>query len=275
MGTDGVEQSMPEHAGPDRQDAPEMEALEIGNEGDWEAARDLLGYLEDYERWEAIQGRLKRLAGISLGGAAAVFILPVSGLAGVILSLWSIVGLGFGSLSLFLWVSMNRYTQGAFEAPDVEDGSEIDVDREVIFLVLAVLILAWFVRATRHSARARVLWSLLMGEASLRAVDAVAEERHQVDDADMQTLNRKVTRAAQLSVGLIGIDLFIRYAPTDAIIFWLATGGQSPSWEIGGPTLPAVDICGSLSSLEWIGVFAGLLVVGAVVGVVLAVTFKR
>ncbi len=106
-----------------------------------------------------------------------------------------------------------------------------------------------------------------MDEGSLSVVDDVAAESHHADDDTIRRHNRLFRRGAQVSVGVVTIDLLVRYVPLRSIIRSVTSSGQSPS--------PAFETVGSLSSADSILVLTGVLVVGSVVGLVLAVTLKR
>jgi len=111
-------------------------------EGDFEMVQGLLGRFQRAGTLPTIRTRLKRLAGIGIGVAVAALLIPFGGFSGPLLQLWAIVGLGLGGLSLPLWVSTKESPNGWFDPPDVDDGSEIDVDRELLITILDVLILA-------------------------------------------------------------------------------------------------------------------------------------
>lgn len=274
-GEGAVGQSSPEHSRHGEQGEPRAGPLVVGREGDLEMAREVLSRLDRDGYLAGARQRSKRLAVIGIGGAIAAFTLPFEGLTATILGLWAYVGFGIGGLGLVLWLAINEFRAGGFERQGFDDGSEAVVDREVLITSFGALLLAWFVRATRQSAGARVLWSVLLGEESLPVVDAVADERHDVDADAVRKYNRLLSRAVQVSVAVVSLDLFLRHAPTDAIISYLATGGQAPTPAFGAPSVPAIGILESLSTPEWVAIFIGLLVLGGVVGLGLAVTLKR
>lgn len=77
------------------------------------------------------------------------------------------------------------------------------------------------------------------------------------------------------SVAIVTVDLLARFAPMGEIIGSVTSSDQSPSPAFQIPARPVVGSVGALSAAESILVVGGLLVVGSVVGLVLAVTLKR
>ena len=84
-------------------------------DGKFELAGELLGRFQRVGTLPTIRSRLKRLAGLGIGGAVAAFVIPLGGLSGVVLQLWAIIGLGLGGLSLLLWLSTKEFLNGWFD----------------------------------------------------------------------------------------------------------------------------------------------------------------
>jgi hypothetical protein len=260
-------------SGADGGDAGEGSTIRsgFGTETQYRTARDVLTRVERDGRLEAVRQRLGRVTVAALGAALVALNLSPGGLSGLVLSLWGYVGLGLGLLGGLVWLATGRFRDGDLERPDDGGNGNGNTGVTVDLGTVGAPLLALLADGTGRSTGLRLLWSLLLGEGSLPAADAVAAGPG-VDKTDVARLRRSLTRAAWLSVGLVAVDLFVRYGPVDAVVALLAGGAvREPTL----PSMPTLAPLGGLSTVEWVLVLVAVAVGGGLVGLVLAVTRKR
>jgi hypothetical protein len=233
----------------------------FGSDGDYRRARALFAALERDGRLDGVVRRSKRLAGAGLVVALVAYDLSPGGLSGAILDVWGLVAFAVAVLGVLVWLAASAFRNGELDAPD--GGATVDLE------TVGAPVLVSLADRTHTSAGTRLLWSLLLGEATLPAASAVAAGTDTVDDAEVRRLRRSLERAAQASVVVVAVDLALRFVGVEAVA-GLFSGGEVPSL----PSPAGLADLLALSPAAWLAVFVAVLVGGGLVGLALAVAFK-
>lgn len=239
---------------------------EFGTASGYERARELFAALERDGHLDSVVRRAKRAAGGGLVVALFAYGVSPGGLTGAVLDVWALVAVGFAGLGLLVWLAASAFAEGELAAPDATDAG-VTLDLETVGAPLLVAM----ADRTNTSAGVRLLWSLLLGEATLPAAAAAADETDTVASGDVARLRRTLRWAAVASVVAVAGDLLLRVVGLEPVLALLAGGGSDL------PPLPGLAGLGELLALSpgaWLAVFAAVLVVGSVVGLAFAVSMK-
>ncbi len=240
----------------------------FGTSAEYTRAQAFFATLERDGHLDGVVRRSKRLVVAGLVVALLAYDFSPGGLSGVILDLWGMLAFGFAALGLAIWLAASAFERGELGVPEsTDDGGTLDLE------TVGAPLLVSLADRTHTSAGVRLLWSLLLGEATLPAASAVAAETNAVTEQDVARLRRVLTQAAVASVAVVGVDLLVRVVGITTV---LRLGTRGGTGELPSPPGLAqfVELL-TLSPAGWLAVFLAALVVGGVVGLGLAVTFKR
>lgn len=141
-----------------------------------ESSSDLFASLEARGLLDDAVQRLKQFAGLGIVLAVFAGTLSPGGLTGLILDVWTAIGLALAVGSGLVWLAARTYAAGDLPPPDersVEDGT---------LPVIGAALATGFARRAHSSAGARVLWEAAFGSGSLpptglaNASDTIDEE---------------------------------------------------------------------------------------------------
>lgn len=245
-----------------------------GDDGDLEEsagyrrARELFRTLEREGHLDGVVRRSKRFAAGGLAVALVAYGVAPGGVSGVILDVWGLVAFGFAVLGLLVWLAASAFRADELDAPKTVEGG-VSVDLETVGAPLLVSL----ADRTHTSAGVRLLWSLLLGEATLPAASAVASETDTIAEADVRRLRRSLRRAAWASVAVVAVDLTLRVVTVETVL-GLLSGGVTTGGSPSVPTLAGLADLLALPPAAWLAVFAAVLVGGGLVGLLLAVSRK-
>jgi hypothetical protein len=236
-------------------------------DAEYERPRELFRTLDRQGHLRGVVRRSKRVGLAGLVVALFAYNLSPGGISGVILDAWGVVALGFAVLGLLVWLAASAFTDGEFDRSEATTGDGVGLDIETLGAPLLVSL----ADRTHRSAGARLLWSLLLGAETLPAASAVATESDTVATEDVVRLRRTLERAAKASVVVVAVDLTLRLVTVETALGLLSGEGST---GVGLPSVARLGELLALSPAAWLVVFAGVLVLGGVVGLVLAVSSK-
>ncbi|WP_227133707.1 hypothetical protein [Halorubellus salinus] len=224
------------------------------------------------ERWErsrhleVVRGRVRNLFAAFALVAVATWLFEPRGLSGFVFQMWWLASLPLAGVTGTVYVTLrnpNRVREIWWD-----DGA---------LVTLGLVVVAVLAKAATSGPVARVAWQFLFAEDSPTSVDygydAVGDG---IDGSRVAEIREYVNWAILGSVGIVLFDFLGRVLSRgglDAVLDLLAggtgTGGGTGGGGGGVPSLPALPAVPT-DPLSVVGLLVAALVVGAVVGVVVA-----
>lgn len=222
-----------------------------------EAAFDVLERWNRHGSFDAVRRRIRWIAGAGIAVAVLGYLVDLGGVAGFVLQAWWLASLPVATVASALYVTL--------EDPAAARDAWWN---ERFLATFGLVCLAVLARVATRNPWGRVAWQLLFAEDSPVGVDygydAAAVDA--VDDHQVRRFRRYVSYALWGSVAVAVLDVALRLTDGDAvtILGGLLDGG-------GGVDAPAMPAVVPSTPLEWALAVALALVVGAVVGVFVAI----
>lgn len=215
------------------------------------------------QRWErdGADGSIRTRLSVFLVVSIAVIFLQqatsFSGLSGTVLNLWAVAAVPTAAVTASV-----RKTLG-----DPGRADEIWFNQELLATV-GLIVLAVLTKAGHKSAGGRLAWQLLFGEDTPDGMgSSLGSDGSTVDKSSVRELKQV------LFFAVVGSALILVFEQVIVGNRWgsLGDSGQSP----GGSSFDAFggfDAFAGLGTVEWFGISAVMVLVGTIVGAVLAVS---
>jgi len=214
------------------------------------------------QRWER-DGAVERIRSrllVFLAASIAVIIfqqaVSLRGFSETVVNVWALAAIPTAAVSACIHKTL--------EDPDRAD--EIWFSQKTLATV-GMVALAVLVRGGRENAIGRVAWQVLFGEDSPEgAVGAFGTDDSTVDESSVRELKQILFLGAVGSIAILVFEQVIVGNQWDS----LGDGGQStgtnPFGGVGG-----LDVFGGFGTVEWLFISAAMVLVGTVLGALLAV----
>ncbi len=232
---------------PQRSQTQQRSDTEFGTSGEWreQVQERALPVLEDWDRSHtlgAVRNRLGGWLGASLVVIAIRLVLDPGGLTGALLTLWFLPAALIGTVAGSLLVLLRNPTEA----------SEIWFEQNLL-ATIGLIALAGLARGSQRHSAGLTAWRVLFGSEPPLDVTGGDSTDTGIDHQEVARFQRYLRYAVAGSLLVIALEqLLLRDLPA-----------------VSGPS-GAVGL--TLSPVEWVLVLVGGVVLGAVIGALLAVT---